>query len=256
MKNIFDSHAHYNNPRFARDSDETIISMHQNGVNGIINVGYDLKVTEIAQKQAQKYPFMWFSAGIHPHDAAEVPSDYLSKLKNFSIDPKCVAIGEIGLDYFRNLSPKDVQKKVFIEQLDLAVECDLPVIIHTRDATKHTLDILSQYNLRGVVHCFSSSAETAKKLVSMGWYIGFTGVITFENAKRASEAAAVVPLDRLLVETDCPYMAPNPHRGKRCTSDMIAFTAEKLGEIHGLSGQKILDITNKNASDLFGVTAI
>jgi TatD DNase family protein len=182
-----------------------------------------------------------------------VKNDYLDTLKELSKDQRCVAIGEIGLDYFRNLSPKDTQKRVFIEQLGLAQSLDMPVIIHTRDATQDTLEILKKYNVKGVVHCFSDSAETAKVLLKMGYHIGFTGVVTFNNARKAIEAVNVVPMDRLLLETDCPYMAPVPNRGKRCTSDMISFTATKIAEIKGLSPQETVDITCENTCKLFKI---
>lgn len=253
-KNIFDSHAHYNDPAFNEDYVEVLDCLPQKGVECVVNVGYNLDISRLAQKQSTEYPYVYFTAGIHPHDCENLPRDYLEQIKLLAQDEKCVAIGEIGLDYCRNEVPHDLQKKVFLEQMSLAKSMNIPVIIHTREATLDTLEAikLCDYN-NGVVHCFSSSAETATELVKLGWYIGFTGVVTFSNAKKAVRAAEAVPLDKLLVETDCPYMAPVPYRGKRCTSDMIIYTAEKLAEIKGISTEQMLNITSENAKRLYKI---
>lgn len=253
MNGIFDSHAHYNDPAFENDADAVITNLFENGVFGIMNVGYNYQSIELAQNQANKYENIWFAAGIHPHDSADLDADYIERLSKYASDRKCAAIGEIGLDYFRNSSPKIVQQRVFERQLKLAEQLDMPVIIHSREATRDTLDILKQHSCKGVVHCFSSSAQTAEEVLKLGYYIGFTGVVTFNNAKKAVEAAKAVPLERLLVETDCPYMAPVPHRGERCTSDMIEFTAAKLAEIKGVTAQELIDITRENAKRLYRI---
>lgn len=254
VNNIFDSHAHYNDPAFNEDADEILSALPSKGISYIVNVGYSIDISKYALEQSEKYPFLYFSAGIHPHESDELPSDYISQLESIAKHPKCVAIGEIGLDYFRNEIDHNIQKKVFNEQIELAKALNKPIIIHSREAMSDTFEVLktADYN-NGVVHCFSGSAESATELVKMGFYIGFTGVVTFNNAKKAVKAAQAVPLDRLLVETDCPYMAPVPNRGKRCTSDMIFNTAEKLAEIKGISTQELLDITNANAMRMYGI---
>ena len=167
---------------------------------------------------------------------------------------KVAALGEIGLDYHWDEPPRDIQREAFERQLKLAVRLDIPVIIHSRDATEDTMRLLAQYRPKGVMHCFSGSAETAKEVVKLGMYVGFTGVVTFKNARRALEAAAVVPIDRLLLETDCPYMAPVPFRGKRTTSDMIAYSAEVLARVKGISAQELIDRTRENAMRLFNIS--
>lgn len=250
---IFDSHAHYNDERFLPDQNETLQAIHQNGVCAIVNIGADLATSEESRILAERYPYIWFAAGVHPDDAAGLPDDYLNQLKALAAHPKCVAIGEIGLDYFRDPTPLPIQKRVFAEQLDLAREIGKPVVIHTRDATADTIEILRAHPSPGVVHCFSGSAETARELVAMGYYIGFTGVVTFKNARKSLEAAAAVPLDRLLLETDCPYMAPEPNRGKRCQSDMIAFSAEKIAAVKGIVPQALIDAARENTCRLFHI---
>lgn len=251
---IFDSHAHYNDPAFSGDADEVLSSLFENGVSYIVNVGYNIGITKLARAQSAKYPNLYFAAGIHPEEALSLPVDYLSQLKELSLDPKCAAIGEIGLDYHRDEVSHELQKHIFGEQLELARSLKLPVIVHSRDAAQDTLDIIKAHGYHnGVVHCFSGSAQTAKALVDLGWYIGFTGVVTFKNAKKAVSAAEAVPADRLLVETDCPYMAPVPYRGKRCTSDMIYYTAEKLAEIKGMTVQELISITCDNAKRLYNI---
>ena len=254
LKRIFDSHSHYNDEVFDEDLAQVVNHLRQNGVCGAVNVGYNVDATKKAKELCRRYPgFFWYSAGIHPYDAADAVEGDIERIRALAKEEGCVAIGEIGLDYYRDVCPKSRQKEYFEAQLSLAEELSLPVIIHTRDATQDTLEILSRHAARGVVHCFSGSAETAKELVAMGWYIGFTGVVTFKNAKKPLEAAREVPLDRLLLETDCPYMAPVPYRGKRCTSDMIALTAEKIAGEKGISPQELIDLARKNTCRLFKI---
>lgn len=253
LHGIFDSHAHYDDNRFADDRDELFNRMHQGPVAALINVGCDLPSSKRSIALAKQYPFVYAAAGIHPEESVNVDGDYIDRLAELAAEQKVVAIGEIGLDYHYDNTVKPVQKRVFEHQLKLAERLDLPVIIHSRDAVQDTIDILKNANCRGVLHCFSGSAETAKIYLEMGYYLGFTGVVTFPNAKKAVESAKAVPLDRLLLETDCPYMAPVPHRGERCTSDLIAHTAAKIAEIKGLSTQELINIARENTCRLFGI---
>lgn len=253
-QNIFDSHAHYNDDAFEADQDEVLQHIHTNGVCAVVNVGCNLKWSQEAVRLAEHYPFCYAAVGIHPSDANLVADGYLEELRRMAAQNKVVAIGEIGLDYhYDDDCPHDIQQRVFEEQLQLAKELDLPVIIHSREATEDTMVLLRRYQPKGVVHCFSGSAETAKEVVRLGMYVGFTGVLTFSNAKRAKKAVEAVPVDRLLLETDCPYMAPVPFRGKRCTSDLIAYTAEAMAEIKGLEPQQMIDAANANTCRLFGI---
>ncbi len=254
LHGIFDSHAHYDDPRFDDDRQTLLPAMHRDSVAAILNIGCSLSASEASVSLAKQYPFVYATVGIHPEDSTAVPIDYLDRLAALAKEEKVVAIGEIGLDYHYEDTVKPVQKRVFEEQLALAERLNLPVVIHSRDAVQDTIDILKNANNRGVLHCYSGSAETAQTYLELGYYIGFTGVVTFPNAKKAVETAKVIPLDRILLETDCPYMAPVPHRGKRCTSDLIAHTASKLAEIKGISTQTMIDIARENTCRLFGIT--
>ena len=203
---------------------------------------------------AQKYGYIYAAVGVHPESVDETPSDYREKLTELvKSSEKVRAIGEIGLDYHYENYDRDKQILFFRQQLELARELSLPVIVHSRNASEDTLDILKEYRQAGVVHCFSGSAEVAREVIKLGMYIGFTGVLTFKNAKKALRALEAVPLDRLLLETDCPYMAPEPLRGRRCDSSMICYTAEKAAQIKGVSTQELLDITCRNGMDLYHI---
>ena len=258
MQNIFDSHAHYDDPRFDEDRDALLGSMAEHGVRAIMNVGNTHHANLAGIELAKQYPFIYCSIGIHPDQAAEIAAqnsrEYLDVIARQLSYEKAMALGEIGLDYYYDdASPRDVQRKIFEEQLALAKDLDVPVIIHNRDAHQDTLELLNKYRPKGIVHCFSGSAEVAKEMLRLGMYIGFTGVITFKNARRAVEAAAEVPLDRLLIETDCPYMAPEPFRGKRCDSTMLTQMAQKLAEIKGVEPQQLADQTFANACTVYGI---
>ena len=249
---IFDSHAHYDSAQFDGDRDEVLSALKENGICGVIDVGCDLESSFKAAELARTVPGFYASVGYHPHDAENFTEEGLLQIAELTKEPRVVAIGEIGLDYHYDFSPREKQKEVFGIQLKLAKELDLPVIIHSREATQDTLDILAKYpGLQGVVHCFSGSAETAQILLKMGYHIGFTGVITYSNARKILEACAAVPADRLLIETDCPYMAPVPFRGKRCWSPMIQMTAEKAAEIHQMDPQELIDRARENTIRLF-----
>ncbi len=256
MGKIFDSHSHYNDKAFQEDYPQILQKIQQAGVDRVINVGADLESSRLALKQARENDFMYCSIGIHPETAGQALDDsVMSQLEEMLADPKAVAVGEAGLDYYYDERESDrVQKEAFIRQIELANRLDKPLIIHTRDAMKDTLDILERHPLKhGVVHCYSGSRESCKTLVKMGLYIGFTGVVTFKNARRALESLHVVPLERLLIETDCPYMAPTPLRGQRCDSSMLHYTAQKIADELGLTKEQVIDITADNARRLFGV---
>lgn len=251
---IFDSHAHYDAEKFDSDREEILQSLPGLGVCNVVDVGCDLDSSRAAAALSERVSYFYAAVGYHPHEADSYTEEGMAEILKLLERPKTVALGEIGLDYHYDFSPREKQREVFARQMALAKERDVPVIIHSREATQDTLDILSRYpGVRGVVHCFSGSAETAKTLVKMGYYIGFTGVITFGNARKIVEACAAVPVDRLLLETDCPYMAPVPFRGKRCWSPMIEKTAERVAELHNLEPQALIDRARENTYRLFGV---
>ncbi len=248
MALIFDSHSHYDNPLFDSDRNTLLPSLLDKGVGLILSAGSSIKSSLQNSELSKKYPFVFASAGVHPIDCIAEDDNYLEVLeKLFKDNKKLVALGEIGLDYHYDTSPRELQIKFFENQLTLSKKLDKPVIIHSREATADTLEILKRHRPRGVVHCFSGSCETAREVLDLGLYIGFTGVVTFLNAEKAKRAAAYVPLDRLLIETDCPYMAPVPYRGQRCDSSMLYSVADVLAQIKGISREEILNATYSNA---------
>lgn len=250
----FDTHAHYDDAAFDGDRHAILAAMAENGVELIVNAGASMSSTRRARTLAAIYPFMYFAAGVHPHDADEILDSDLDELREISKDPKCVAIGEIGLDYHYDFSPRDIQKKRFFDQMLLAREVNKPVIIHEREACADVLDIVTQFkDLRGVYHCFSGSWETAKIILDQGWYLSFTGVITFKNARKALEVIEKVPADRLMIETDCPYLAPVPKRGKRNSSLNLHYTAAKAAEVRGISTEELAKLTLENGKRFFNI---
>lgn len=253
MLDFIDSHAHYDAEQFDADRDELLNRLHSEGVRNIVNMGCNLERSRLSVEYAEKYPFMYAAVGIHPEDVEGTPADYLDILKKWAVLPKTVAIGEIGLDYHYEGYDPALQQRIFREQLDLAERLCLPVVIHSRDAAEDTMSILRERGgkVNGVMHCFSGSAETAKQVLALGLNISFTGVLTFKNARRAIEALEAVPLDRLMLETDCPYMAPEPNRGKRCDSGMIAHIIEKIAELKGVSPELVAKQTTENTLKLF-----
>ncbi len=251
---IFDSHAHYDDKAFDPDRDTVLRSLAGAGVRRVMNVGSDMESSRSGIGLGRIYPFLWSSVGIHPASAGEATEENLSLLAELSQEPKVMAIGEIGLDYhYDDSCPREVQLLAFERQLQLARELDLPVIIHSREAANDTMALLKKYRPRGIVHCFSGSLEMAKEVLKLDMYIGFTGVLTFKNARKAVEVAAYAPADRLLLETDCPYMAPEPLRGRRCDSTMLPYTLEKLAAIKGLSPEEMASITFRNACTVYGI---
>ena len=253
MNNIFDSHAHYNDEQFDIDRDSLLASLPEAGIVGIINCGTDVKSSYASLEMAEKYPFVFAACGYHPESALEFTDDNIFEIEKMLSHKKCVAVGEIGLEYHYDFVPKDVQKYVFEKHLELAVKYDIPVIVHDREAHSDTMDLLKRYKPKGVLHCYSGSAEMAKEVLIICMYIGLGGAVTFKNAVKPVEVAAMIPPDRLLLETDCPYMAPVPKRGKRNNSAYIEYVAEKIGEIKSLPPQTILDITTENTKRLFSI---
>ena len=252
LHNIFDAHAHYDDRWFDEDRDELLSSMPQNGVSCIVNAAVDLKTAKTAIGYAEKYPFMYACAGIHPENLEGLPEDYLSQLTGLLSHPRVVALGEIGLDYHWDI-PRDEQNKVFEEQLRLARELDVPVVIHDREAHGDVMELVRRYRPKGLMHCYSGSAEMLKEVLKLGLSISLGGTVTFKNARVPVEVAAAVPLDRLLLETDCPYLSPVPFRGKRNDSAKIAFTALRIAELRGMDAQELIDITTENAKRLYGI---
>ena len=251
---LFDTHAHYDARRFDEDRHELLGAMAQNGVGRILNAGCDLPSSRASIALAHQYDFIWAAVGSHPDDADHVDEARIEEYRKLAAEEKVVAIGEIGLDYHYEDVPRAVQQQAFRAQMALARELGLPVIVHEREAHGDGMAIISEFpEVTGVFHCYSGSLDMARELIKRGWYIGFTGVLTFKNARKALEVAENVPLNRLLLETDCPYMAPEPHRGRRCDSIMMVHTAAKLAELRDLPLEDVARITWENGSRLFGI---
>ncbi len=252
-KNIFDTHSHYDDGRFDGDREELISSLKSSGVKTVVSCGCDIDTTQFNFDLAQEYDFIYFAAGFHPENLEGAGLDELSLIEKFAKNKKCVAIGEIGLDYYWMSSTKEVQREFFRAQIELAKKMNLPVIVHDREAHGDTLDILRETKPKGVLHCFSGSKEMAREIINLGMYIGLNGVVTFPNARKSLEVVKEIPLERLVLETDCPYLAPTPVRGKRNDSSCIPYVAEKIGDVLGMSAQEILDITCENAERLYDI---
>ena len=254
MRNIFDSHAHYDSEQFDSDRDRFLTELPKSGVRYVMTVGDTIESSRRAVSLAERHGYIYAAAGIHPHEAKTTPDDMEAQIREIiSNCSKVRAVGEIGLDYHYVFSPREKQRSVFERQLLLAKELDLPVIIHDREAHADTMELLYKYRPRGVVHCYSGSAEMAREIIELGMYIGFTGAVTFPKARRAIEALSVIDINRLLVETDCPYMAPVPLRGKRSDSSMIVHTAAVMAQVKGIDTQNLLDSTCRNACAVFGI---
>ena len=255
MNLIFDTHAHYDDEAFDADREELLSSMPENGVGLIVDPGCDLDTSRRAVEIARQYPHVYAAVGWHPENCAPYTRASLDALRAWAGDPKVVAIGEIGLDYYWEQNPpREFQQEVFRDQLALAQELGLPVIVHDRDAHADSLAIVKEFpQVRGVFHCFSGSAETARELIARGWYLGFDGPLTYKNAKKTVEIARMAPLERILLETDSPYMAPVPVRGTRNDSRNVFHIAARLAEIRGISTDEIIAITNENGRRLFGI---
>ncbi len=251
-KNIFDAHAHYDDDWFDEDRAELLSSLKSKGVCGIVNNSVNLETAAKSIEFAEKYDFMYAAVGFHPENIENIPENYLDSLAKLCEHKKVVAIGETGLDYHWD-TPRDIQKIVFEEQIKLSLDLDMPLVVHDREAHGDTFDFLRKYKPKALVHCFSGSVELMREAVKMGMYISLGGVVTFKNARQSVEVASEIPLDRLLLETDAPYMAPVPFRGKRCDSSMILYSAEKIASLRNIGIQELLDITCENAKRFYGI---
>ena len=252
---LFDTHAHLNDPAFDPDREELMASFADAGVGLVMNAGCSLESSREIVQMAEKYPWLYASVGSHPDSADEVNAEVLEEYRKLcKLSNKVKAIGEIGLDYYYEDIPREIQQNAFRMQMALARELDMPVIVHERDAHNDGLAIVKEFpTVKGVFHCYSGSAEMARQLVNLGWYIGFTGVLTFKNARKAVETAAAIPLDRIVLETDCPFMAPEPFRGKRNHPGYLFRMAEKLAEIRGISVEEVHAATTANGKRLYRI---
>ena len=251
---IFDTHAHYDDEQFDIDRDSLLGSMQENGIGHIVKVGAGIATSEAALELAHKYDFIYAAVGVHPSDCGELNEDNIELLREWSQDGRCVAIGEIGLDYHWPDPEPEIQKKWFKRQLELARDQRLPVIIHSRDAAQDTVDIMIQEHaeeIGGIVHCFSYSKEIANRCVDMGFYIGIGGVLTFKNGRKLREVVENTPMERLVLETDCPYLSPEPFRGKRNSSLNIPYVVTALSQIKGISEEEVISITEQNAKRVY-----
>ena len=251
---IFDTHAHYDDEAFNEDWDKLLLSLPENGIEAVVNVGASIQSTKNTLELMKKYSFVYGAAGVHPNETAELNEHLMDWLRHVAGKEKVVAIGEIGLDYYWNQPEPEVQKHWFVRQLDLAREVNLPVIVHSRDAAKDTLDIIKAENARdmgGVIHCFSYSVEMAREYLSMGFYLGIGGVLTFNNAKKLKEVVDYMPMDQLVLETDCPYLSPVPNRGKRNSSLNLPYVVKAVSEIKGISEEEVIAVTRENARRMY-----
>lgn len=253
---IFESHAHYDDKAFDEDRDILLGSLEGNGIGYVINVGANLETTAATIALAEKYPFVYGAAGVHPSDSGELTEDTFQWLKKQCSHPKIVAVGEIGLDYYWDKTGREIQKKWFCRQLQMADEAGLPVILHSREAAKDTLDIVKAERTDktgGVIHCFSYTKELAREYLDLDFYFGIGGVVTFQNGKKLKEVAEYIPIGKILLETDSPYLAPAPHRGKRNSSLYLPLIAKEIARIKGMDYEEVVEVTMQNAKRLFGI---
>jgi TatD DNase family protein len=251
---LFDTHAHLDDKKYDQDREEMLKRAQAKGIQYIVNVGYDLASSQRSIRLAEQFAFIYAAVGIHPHDAGEATEQSFGKLRKLAEHPKVVAVGEMGLDYFRDLSPRDIQQQVFRRQLVLAREIGKPVIIHDREAHGDIMNILKEEQagqIGGILHCFSGSWEMAEQCLEMGFYLSFAGPVTFNNARKLVEIAAKVPLNRLLIETDAPYLTPEPFRGKRNESAHVALVAEKIASVRKITLEELAEATTSNGLRVF-----
>ncbi len=253
---IFDTHAHYDNDAFDEDRESLLSGLPGQGIGAVVNIGASISTSENTLELTRKYPFIYGAAGVHPNETGELNDHLIECLREMAEDPKMVAIGEIGLDYYWDEQDRETQKYWFARQLDLARETGLPVVIHSRDAAKDTLDIMKEQkagDIGGVIHCFSYGVELAREYLNMGFYLGIGGVLTFKNARKLKEVVEYMPTDRLVLETDCPYLSPAPYRGKRNSSLFLTYVVEAVSRIKGISREQVEQITYDNAGRLYGL---
>ena len=251
---LFDTHAHLNDEAFDADRDELLETFQTAGVGWVLNAGCSLESSKESIALAEKYDWIYASVGSHPDIADEVNDEVLESYRQMCKHPKVKAIGEIGLDYHYETIHREEQKRAFRAQMALAQELHMPVIVHERDAHEDGMAIVKEFpHVTGVFHCYSGSAEMARQLVDLGWHIGFTGVLTFKNARKAVQPAASIPLERILLETDCPYMSPEPFRGRRCHPGLLPYMAKKLAQIRDLPEEEVIRITTENAKRMYRI---
>lgn len=251
---IFETHAHYDDDAFNEDREELLSHMLDNGIETVVNIAASLHSVKTTMELTQKYPHVYGAVGVHPSEVEELNEENFEWMTSQAKMDKCLAVGEIGLDYHYPDPERDIQKEWFIRQMQMAKEIGKPVIIHSREAAADTMNILNLEefrNIKGVMHCYSYTVETAKELLKLDYYFGIGGVVTFSNAKKLVEAVKYIPMDRILLETDCPYLAPTPHRGERNSSLYLPLVVEKIAEIKGISYDEVVDITCKNAKEFF-----
>lgn len=251
---IFDTHAHYDDKKFDEDRDEILKGLKGYNISTVVNVSSNLQSVQAALDLAKKYDFIYAAVGIHPTDSGELNSESFEWLAEQAKQPKVVAVGEIGLDYYWEKPEKKIQKKWFVRQLYLAKECDLPFIIHSRDAAQDTIDIIKAecaYEQSGVIHCFSYSKDIAREYLDMGFYLGIGGVVTFANGKKMKEVVEYTPLSQILLETDCPYLSPVPNRGKRNFSGNLNYVAQEIARLKNISVETVIEVTEKNAKKFY-----
>ncbi len=251
---MIDTHTHYDDEAFDEDRDALLSSLKEQGIEMAVNIGANIERTKKTLDLTESYPFLYGAVGVHPSETEELNESLMDWLEEAAKKPKVVAIGEIGLDYHWEEPEREVQKYWFIRQLSLARKAGLPVVIHSRDAAKDTLDIMKEHKsweIGGVIHCFSYGLELAKEYLDMGFYLGIGGVVTFANAKKLKEVVSYMPLDRIVLETDCPYLSPVPFRGKRNSSLNLPYVAEAISQLKGITKEKVIEITNENARKLY-----
>ena len=253
---IFDTHAHYDDDAFDEDRDVLLSGMGEQNVEYIVNVGASMASSERSIKLAEKYPFVYAAVGVHPDEVGELDEEKFEKLRKWTSHEKVKAVGEIGLDYYWDKEKHDLQKHWFMRQMELASEVKLPIIVHSREAAKDTLDMViaaKPLNLSGIIHCYSYSVEIAREYLNMGYYLGIGGVLTFKNAKKLKEVAEYTPLSQIVLETDCPYLAPVPFRAKRNDSSKLSYVAEELAAIKQIPVEEVIRITNENGRKLYNI---
>ncbi len=252
---IFDTHAHYDDRRFDEDRDELLAGMREAGVGTIVNVGAAFDGCRAAVELSRKWDFIYAAVGVHPDETGCLDEEHIAQLKAWAAEPKTVAIGEIGLDYHNDVEPHEFQQKWFIRQIGLAREVGLPILVHSRDAVQDTYDIIRDHaaGMTGIIHAFSASKEMALKYIELGYYIGMGGVVTFKNGKKAKEVVAAIPLESLVLETDAPYLSPDPLRGRRNDSAKLKYVVQMVASLKGVSEEEVIGTTTRNACELFGI---
>jgi len=251
---IFETHAHYDDEAFNEDRDQLLTSLAEHGIEAVVNIGASIQTTKNTLELMDKYPFVYGAVGVHPNETAELNEDLMNWLEQVSRRPKVVAIGEIGLDYYWDEPEREIQKHWFVRQLDLARKVNLPIVVHSRDAAKDTLDIVraeKAADMGGVIHCFSYGVEMAREYLNLGFYLGIGGVVTFNNGKKLKEVVEYMPLDRIVLETDCPYLSPVPFRGKRNSSLNLPYVVKAISQLKGVSEEEVIAVTNANAKKMY-----